>query len=122
MVVPRRTARLRQIVATHWQSLEVGHNCRWRQSDRMTVDVPLAVTRQLIVEARRRWPTLSVYPDVSGKDDGDRAAGLPLSGLGPNDDFDVHAQFGQESDQPLLGIPLEVTPQEGGHLGLIDPQ
>lgn len=46
---------------------------------------------------------------LSGKHYRDGAPTLPLFGLLPHDDFDIHPQFGQESDQTFLGVTLEVT-------------
>lgn len=59
---------------------------------------------------------------LSGKHYGDGTLALSLFGSGTDDDFDIHPQFGQESDQTFLGVTLEVTTQEGGYLGLVDPQ
>ncbi|MBI3094761.1 MAG: hypothetical protein HYY97_07795 [Rhodocyclales bacterium] len=63
---------------------------------RVEVDDPLEISEQTESDSGEGGHNPATL--MSGKDYGNLAPGLPLSGLGTNDDFDVHAEFCQESD------------------------
>src|SRR4029077_9140162 len=52
----------------------------------------------------------------------DSCLGFPGLTCGPDDDFDIATQSVEESGEPIEGEAVELTPQEGRNLGLIDAE